>query len=44
MRLINSFNTKRSDIEKVIEIYPNGSKYDGEKQNGLRQGYGIFYF
>ncbi|CAD8149752.1 unnamed protein product [Paramecium pentaurelia] len=39
MRFINSINTKRSDIEKVIEIYPNGSKYDGEKQNGLRQGY-----
>lgn len=31
MRLINSSNNKKSDYEKVIEVYPNGSKYDGEK-------------
>ncbi|CAK75462.1 unnamed protein product (macronuclear) [Paramecium tetraurelia] len=42
MRLINSSNIQR--YEKVIELYPNGSKYEGEKQNGVRQGYGIFLF
>ncbi|CAD8155399.1 unnamed protein product [Paramecium octaurelia] len=43
MRL-NSSNTQRSGYEKVIELYPNGSKYEGEKKNGVREGYGIFLF
>ncbi|CAD8067168.1 unnamed protein product [Paramecium sonneborni] len=30
--------------EKVIEVYANGSKYDGEKLNGLRHGYGTFFY
>ncbi|CAD8152519.1 unnamed protein product [Paramecium pentaurelia] len=30
--------------EKVIEVYANGSKYDGEKLNGMRHGYGTFFY
>ncbi|CAD8063264.1 unnamed protein product [Paramecium sonneborni] len=30
--------------EKVIEVYGNGSKYEGEKLNGLRHGNGTFFY
>jgi hypothetical protein len=28
----------------VVENYQNGSKYEGEKKNGMRHGKGKFYY
>ena len=30
--------------EYVVEHYPNGSYYQGEKKNGMRSGRGKFYY
>ncbi|KAL4506775.1 hypothetical protein ABPG72_001196 [Tetrahymena utriculariae] len=38
----NRFNNEIPEV--VIENYQNGSRYEGEKMNGLRHGQGRFYY
>ena len=40
------FHSRESTHEnkKVVEIYPNGSRYEGFKVNGLRHGQGILFY
>lgn len=42
--LKKTFENLSVQAEKVVEVYANGSKYDGEKLNGMRHGYGTFFY
>jgi hypothetical protein len=38
------FNTNNNHLQFVTESFKMGSKYEGYKLNGLRHGYGKFYY
>ncbi|EGR28379.1 protein kinase domain protein [Ichthyophthirius multifiliis] len=40
----STMNNTKIPREKVIETYNNGSKYEGEVKNGLRDGKGKYYY
>ena len=39
-----SENSNQGEIEYVIEEYETGSRYEGEKVNGMRNGKGKFFY